>query len=231
MQKIVLALVSACIACGSLVDPGYAGDPLFRLQGLASSRQMSGIATAGVHGAAHWQGPDPAVSALVRLPLHVEFPTDGDDGADGTAAGARRAVRRREGAAVGAHARVVRRATAVSAGARRGRSRHGASLPPGVDEDVNRDLLERLYREHGPAVLRRARQILQDEDEARDALQEIAREVLAQLPPPLAEVAVYYYYCDEMTHEEIAAVLGCSRRHVGHLVEQLHRATARAEVG
>jgi RNA polymerase sigma factor (sigma-70 family) len=155
---------------------------------------------------------------------------------------------------------------------------------------MNRDLLERLYRDHGPAVLRRARQILQDEDEARDALQEIflslahdqpfeqrggttawfymrtthfclnrlrndrnrarlrqqrkpattapargedvvvAREVLARLPPPLAEVAVYYY-CDEMTHEEIAAVLGCSRRHVGHLVEQLHQLTARAECG
>jgi RNA polymerase sigma factor (sigma-70 family) len=155
---------------------------------------------------------------------------------------------------------------------------------------MNRDLLERLYRDHGPAVLRRARQILQDEDEARDALQEIflslvdnqplehrsgttawfytrvthfclnrlrdegnrarlrlqgepmsialprgeavvvAREVLAGLPAQLAEVAVYYY-CDEMTHDEIAVLLGCSRRHVGHLIEQLHRLTASAECG
>lgn len=152
---------------------------------------------------------------------------------------------------------------------------------------MERGVLEQLYRDHAPAVLRRARQILQNEDAARDALQDIflalashmtfelrasttgwfytrttnyclnrlrdernrarlrlergtsaataapprgeavvlARDVLAQLPPVLAEVAVYYY-CDEMTHDEIAALLGCSRRHVGHLVEQLRRNTA-----
>lgn len=150
---------------------------------------------------------------------------------------------------------------------------------------MNARLLDRLYREHGPAVLRRARQILQDDDEARDALQEIflslandapfelrrgttswfyvrttryclnrlrdarnrtrlqqliaqpdrapgrgenlvlARDVLAQLPHDLAEAAVYYY-CDEMTHDEIAGLLGCSRRHVGHLIERFHAAVA-----
>jgi len=157
---------------------------------------------------------------------------------------------------------------------------------------MDRDVLERLYRDHGPAVLRRARQILQNDDEARDALQEIflslvnhasfeerggttawfyarttrfclnrlrddknrarlrqvknetadttapargeavvlARDVLARLPPQLAEVAVYYY-CDEMTHDEIAALLGCSRRHVGHLVERLLADTRTAECG
>lgn len=150
--------------------------------------------------------------------------------------------------------------------------------------------LEHLYRDHGPAVLRRARQILQDDDEARDALQEIfvtlasqplpdlgrgatawfyvrttryclnrlrdarnrlrlvaervelvadrapgrgedlvvARDVLARLPDELAEAAVYYY-CDEMTHDEIAALLGCSRRHVGHLIERFH-ADAKAAI-
>jgi RNA polymerase sigma-70 factor (ECF subfamily) len=147
---------------------------------------------------------------------------------------------------------------------------------------MNRGDLERLYRHHGPAVLRRAHQILQHEAEAHDALQEIflslandssfepdcgatawfyirttnfclnrlrdernrarlrdaaiagpasaparsddlvlARGVLAQLPAELADVAVYYY-CDEMTHHEIATLLGCSRRHVGHLVERVH---------
>jgi RNA polymerase sigma factor (sigma-70 family) len=146
----------------------------------------------------------------------------------------------------------------------------------------NAALLDTLYRQHGPAVLRRARQILQDEEEARDALQEIflllanhptieergttawfyirtthfclnrlrdnknrarlrlqraeelpisapargenvvlARDVLAQLPPELAEVAIYYH-CDEMTRDEIAELLACSRRHVGHLLERLH---------
>ena len=149
----------------------------------------------------------------------------------------------------------------------------------------NAALLDTLYRQHGPAVLRRARQILHDEEEARDALQEIflslanhptieqrigttawfyirtthfclnrlrdnrnrarlrlqraeelpssapargenvvlARDVLAQLPPELAEVAIYYH-CDEMTRDEIAALLACSRRHVGHLLERLHSA-------
>ena len=147
----------------------------------------------------------------------------------------------------------------------------------------NAALLDTLYRQHGPAVLRRARQILQDDEEARDALQEIflslanrptfeqrsgttswfyirtthyclnrlrdnknrarlrlqraeqlpmsapprgdnvvlARDVLAHLPQELAEVAIYYY-CDEMTRDEIAELLACSRRHVGHLLERLH---------
>jgi RNA polymerase sigma-70 factor (ECF subfamily) len=157
---------------------------------------------------------------------------------------------------------------------------------------MDRAVLDQLYRSHGPAVLRRARQILQDEAEARDALQEIflslanhtsftlrdgttawfyirttnyclnrlrddknrarlrserlappatsalpdvettvmARGLLERLPAPLAEVAVYYY-CDEMTHEEIAALLGCSRRHVGHLVERIHAALGMAGCG
>jgi RNA polymerase sigma factor (sigma-70 family) len=157
---------------------------------------------------------------------------------------------------------------------------------------MDRAVLDQLYRSHGPAVLRRARQILQDEAEARDALQEIflsladhtsftprdgntawfyirttnyclnrlrddknrarlrserlappatsalpdvettvmARGLLERLPAPLAEVAVYYY-CDEMTQEEIAALLGCSRRHVGHLVERIRAALGIAECG
>src|SRR5204862_1056565 len=39
----------------------------------------------------------------------------------------------------------------------------------------------------------------------------LARDVLAQLPPELAEVAIYYH-CDEMTQDEIAVLLACSRR-------------------
>lgn len=157
---------------------------------------------------------------------------------------------------------------------------------------MNAALLEHLYREQGPAVLRRARQILQDEEEARDALQEIflsladrqpfeqrggtttwfyirtthfclnrlrdhhnrarllreraepppvstpargeavvlARDVLARLPPDVAEVAVYYY-CDEMTQDEIAALMRCSRRHIGHILERLHLTTRSAQCG
>jgi len=43
---------------------------------------------------------------------------------------------------------------------------------------------------------------------------------LEQLPRALAEVAVYYYV-DELSQQEIADLMGCSRRHVGHLIERL----------
>ena len=46
------------------------------------------------------------------------------------------------------------------------------------------------------------------------------RALLERVPPPLGEVAVYYYV-DELTHAEIARVLDCSRRHVGDLLQHL----------
>lgn len=46
------------------------------------------------------------------------------------------------------------------------------------------------------------------------------RSLLARLPPPLADVAVYYHLY-ELTHDDIARILGCSRRHVGDLVTRL----------
>jgi len=46
------------------------------------------------------------------------------------------------------------------------------------------------------------------------------RSVLARLPAQLADVAVYYYLY-ELTHDDIAHILGCSRRHVGDLVSRL----------
>jgi RNA polymerase sigma-70 factor (ECF subfamily) len=51
------------------------------------------------------------------------------------------------------------------------------------------------------------------------------RSALRELPEPLAHVAVYYYM-DELTQDEISRILGCSRRHVGNLLERLfaHRA-------
>ena len=49
------------------------------------------------------------------------------------------------------------------------------------------------------------------------------RKLLARLPIDLARVAVYYYG-DEMTQDEIAAVLACSRRHVGNLLVRLESA-------
>lgn len=53
--------------------------------------------------------------------------------------------------------------------------------------------------------------------------QVLVRELLRRLPAKLVDVAIYYYV-DEMTQDEIAALLGCSRRHVGN---QLARVVAR----
>jgi RNA polymerase sigma-70 factor (ECF subfamily) len=146
--------------------------------------------------------------------------------------------------------------------------------------------VEALYRSYGHSVLRRARQILANEDEAAEVLQEIfvnlverpqqfemrsapstflysvtthaclarlrdrknrlrlldeqvkpwsteldprstdaaliVREQLALLPDNEARAAVYYHL-DGMTHAEVADVLGCSRRHVGDLLERVEQ--------
>lgn len=60
--------------------------------------------------------------------------------------------------------------------------------------------------------------------------QVILRQVLATMPPELAEVTVYYHM-DEMTHAEIAEVLQCSRRHVGDLLERARRYFPREQPG
>ena len=52
-----------------------------------------------------------------------------------------------------------------------------------------------------------------------DALVHV-REVLARMPHELACVAVYYFV-DGMSHQEIAELLGCSRRRVGDMVERV----------
>jgi RNA polymerase sigma-70 factor (ECF subfamily) len=143
-----------------------------------------------------------------------------------------------------------------------------------------------VYRRHGRMVLRRARVLLGDDEEAREALQELfmslvhdpgrfrgessivtflyrattnmclnrlrdrrnrarlldqrvspvstataaptavlaseAQELLARLPDDLARVVVYAFI-DEMTQEEIANVMQCSRKHVGHLIGRARR--------
>jgi RNA polymerase sigma-70 factor (ECF subfamily) len=147
--------------------------------------------------------------------------------------------------------------------------------------------VEQLYREHGHVALRRARRLLEDEDQAMEAVHQVflslverpsqyrgrsafttwlysatthyclnqlrnrrtrrsllanrqgsnsvavpdqqgpdgetavmIKDLLARLPDTLAQVAVLYCI-DEMTHDEIATVMGCSRRKVGKLVERL----------
>jgi len=136
---------------------------------------------------------------------------------------------------------------------------------------------------HGPAVLRRARQLLGEDAEAREVLQDVfisllqnpaqfagrssamtflyrmttnaalgrlrrrrnrerlladdqrrreepsspspevfveLRAWLLALPDELARVAIYYHM-DEMTQDEIAELLGCSRQWVGKLLQRL----------
>lgn len=143
--------------------------------------------------------------------------------------------------------------------------------------------LDRLYREHGHAVFRRARRLLRHDEDARDVMQDVfldlfrhperfqarssiatylyaaathaclnrirdgknrtrlvaietagrsslapargeqcalATEILAALSEEDAALAVYLY-CDELTHDEIAELFGCSRRHVGDLANRL----------
>lgn len=50
----------------------------------------------------------------------------------------------------------------------------------------------------------------------------VVRGVLALLPDDEARAAVYHCL-DGMSHAEIAEVLDCSRRHVGHLLERVSR--------
>jgi RNA polymerase sigma-70 factor (ECF subfamily) len=46
------------------------------------------------------------------------------------------------------------------------------------------------------------------------------RQLLGQLSDDLSAAAVYHYM-DEMTQDEIAKTMGCSRRHVGNLLQRL----------
>jgi RNA polymerase sigma-70 factor (ECF subfamily) len=50
----------------------------------------------------------------------------------------------------------------------------------------------------------------------------LLRQTLALLQPEAAQAAVYYFL-DGMTHEEIAHVMGCSRRHVGDVLDRTIR--------
>lgn len=149
--------------------------------------------------------------------------------------------------------------------------------------------VEGLYRTYGHSVLRRARQIMANDDDAGEILQEvfaglvarpaqfdgrcapstflysvtthaclsrlrdrrnrlrlideqvkpwsteldsrspetvaIVRSLLAQLSDDEARATVYFHL-DGMTHAEIAELLGCSRRHVGDLLDRVHHRLA-----
>ena len=74
----------------------------------------------------------------------------------------------------------------------------------------NRRNRERLLQERGGSV---------SDSVSGDVLVQV-RHALARMPRQLAEVAVYHFV-DDMSQQEIADVLGCSRRHVGNLIQRL----------
>jgi len=150
--------------------------------------------------------------------------------------------------------------------------------------------VDQLYRAYGPAVLRRARAILRDEEQAKDVLQEAfiqaieagaafrgdaspmtwmyrittnlclnrirdqgrrsrllaenptadvashgalpddrltLASILRRVPEHLREIAVYSYV-DRMSHDEIAVIVGTSRRTVGNRLEEFKRVAREA---
>lgn len=165
-------------------------------------------------------------------------------------------------------------------------------MPTSAMRPPDRKMVEQLYRQHGHVVLRRARALLREEQEAQEVLQEVfmslvdrpdqfeqrssvttwlyavttnacltrlrngrtrqrlldergavlapgptggdaerwaqVRQLLASLPAELEAVAVHYYL-DEMTQQEIAEQLGCSRSQVGNLLGEIAAHTRRAE--
>jgi len=81
--------------------------------------------------------------------------------------------------------------------------------------------LNRLRNQRKRALLLRSRVELPPAVVALDAeLLARVRGALQRLPAPLAEVAVYYFV-DELSLQEIAEILGCSRKRVSSLVDQL----------
>lgn len=79
----------------------------------------------------------------------------------------------------------------------------------------NRKTRARLRREHTPELV--------DEASSRVLGPEqlvLLYRALENMPEELAHVAVYYLV-DGLTHQEIARLLSCSRRHVGNLLTRL----------
>jgi RNA polymerase sigma-70 factor, ECF subfamily len=73
----------------------------------------------------------------------------------------------------------------------------------------------RLLEEHvGPAATEP-----HDRSIAADDLYDLHR-MLNLMPEDLARAAVHYFV-DDLSHEEIARLLGCSRRHVGNLLDRV----------
>ena len=103
-----------------------------------------------------------------------------------------------------------------------------SSLTTWLYSSTTHACLNRLRNERTRARLLEARGPSSPASEAspEDSLE--VQRLLARLPDELARVAIHYYV-DEMTQEEIASMLGCSRKHVGRLLVRIDEAVS-AEV-
>jgi RNA polymerase sigma factor (sigma-70 family) len=80
--------------------------------------------------------------------------------------------------------------------------------------------LNQLRNQHRRAEILRARKPNEPALAIATDQRLLAVELLAALPDELREIAVYYFI-DQMSHDEIAAVLGLSRRTIGNRVDAL----------
>lgn len=69
---------------------------------------------------------------------------------------------------------------------------------------IDRDALAALYRLHGPAVHRRARVILRDDDEARDVMQEVFTRLVAHHAKLRGDVPVLHWLYRVTTNVSLA---------------------------
>jgi RNA polymerase sigma-70 factor (ECF subfamily) len=89
---------------------------------------------------------------------------------------------------------------------------YGATTHLCLNRIRNRKNRERLLKE----------KVMPVEGEQRSAeTAALVQQALEALPEELS-AAFVYYYLDQMTHSEIAGILGCSRRQVGNLLERAH---------
>lgn len=93
---------------------------------------------------------------------------------------------------------------------------------------TTRACLNRMRRVRRRSALLRMRtdEVMPCDDERSPEIMAQLRQVLEHLPVDLAEVGIHYYV-EGMTHDEIACVLGCSRRKVGNLLEKFQKRAAK----
>ena len=96
--------------------------------------------------------------------------------------------------------------------------RNGASIVSWLYHATTHFCLNLLRHRRTSARLLEQRGIPDVASARADTLSEV-RSLLSQLPDQEA-AALVYCHLDGMTHDEVAAMLGCSRRQVGYLLER-----------